>query len=218
MKRLLYILLIITLFGSCSLFKKTTKKNKSEENTTEQVDTSKQDNKNRDRSKEIAKNTPIYNTCSFKCKTSYMGMPVSISVRTTYDSIFWLSATSMGFEAMRIKATRDSIYMIDKLNKENVQWNYNRASVYVGLPLSFEFIQELFIDTTLVKSYNTARFNGTIVKTLAKIDDISFPEQIVIDGKIKGKEQKIKLTITNYKIDVKNEYPFEFPTNYKQVR
>ena len=220
MKKVIYLLLIMLFVSSCSVFKKSSKKkNKTKDNKqTEQV-TDKKDNR-RDNTVQVtpqAKKAP-YKTCSFKCKTSFKGMPVSVTVRTSYDSLFWFSASSLGFEAMRVKADKDSIYMIDKINKENVQWTYSRASVYAGLPLSFDFIEDLFTDTVLVKSYNTAKFSGTVVKKLTRVEGISLPEQVNIDGTIKGQQQKITLTISNYKLNGKNDYPFEFQKGYKTVK
>lgn len=220
MKKLIYISLLLVLVSSCSVFKKTSKKkNKIKDNKqTEQVVTRRDGKGNTTVSVTPVKKQAPYKTCSFKCKTSFKGMPVSVSARTTYDSIFWLSASSLGFEAIRVKATEDSVYMIDKLNKENVQWTYVRASVFAGLPLSFDFIQDLFTDTTLVKSYNTAKFSGTIVKKLTNVDGITLPEQVNIDGKIKGQQQKITINISNYKLNGKNEYPFDFVKGYKTVK
>ena len=220
MKKAVYILLIAVLMSGCSVFKKSSKK-KDKVKSDKQTEITAKNNKNTSNGntiQSVTKKKPPYNTYSFKVKTSFKGMPVSAVVRTSYDSIFWVSASSMGFEAMRVKAMKDSVYMIDKLNRENVRWSYQRASVYAGLPLTFDFIQELFTDTVLVKSYNTAKFNGTVVKKLTSIDGVSLPEEINIDGQIKGKQQKIKLTVNGYKLNGKNEYPFEYVKGYKDVK
>ncbi|MBR1626782.1 MAG: DUF4292 domain-containing protein [Bacteroidales bacterium] len=222
MKKLSCLLILVILCCSCSVFKK---------QTTKKTDKNKQDTENIIRQNDnnafeydgliktnVAEKFKPYQTCSFQCKTSFKGFPINMSVRTTYDSIFWFSASSMGVEAVRIKATEDSVYMLDKINKENVQWTYERAAMFAGLPLSFDFIQDLFTDTTLVKSYNTPKFNGTIVKKFTRIDGISLPEEINIDGKINGKNEKVKISVQKYKINGKNEYPFEFKDGYKYIK
>ncbi len=207
MKKYIFLLTIIALMSSCSVFKKSSSNKKSTK--TEQTAKTHQANK------ETPKKIAPYSTCTFKAKTNFKGMPVTATIRTTFDSIFWVSGSSLGIEALRVKATRDSIYAIDKLNKRNIQYSYARASSALGIPLSFDFIQDLFTDTTLVKSYNTTQFKGTIVKKLTEIDGISLPEEVIIDGNIRGSNQKIKLTINNYRLNVKNEYPFDFIKGFK---
>ena len=190
MKKFSYLLILVFLCYSCSVFKKqTTKKTDTKKHNTESIikQNGNYSEYNGINGQSITEKNKPYQTCSFQCKTSFKGLPVNMTVRTAYDSIFWVSVSSMGMEAMRIKATEDSVYMLDKINKENVQWSYERAATFAGLPLSFDFIQDLFTDTTLVKSYNSAKFNGTIVKKLTKIDGISLPEEINIEGKINGK-------------------------------
>ena len=217
-KKIIYLLLIVALTASCSVFKKSSKKKKSAPVQTQTTITKPEKSKDTVTVSIPAKKIAPYKSCSFKCKTTFKSMPVTLNVRTTYDSIFWISASSFGIEAIRVKCDRDSLLMTDKLNKENVHWTYQRAAVYAGLPLTFDFIQDLFTDTTLVKSYNTAKFSGTVVKKLTTVQGVRLPEQVNIDGKIKGSQQKIQLSLSNYKLNAKNGYPFEFVKGYKTVK
>lgn len=227
MKKIIYILLIAILFGSCSIFKKSSKHKdttkqttKTETTTTTKTNqTAKAETTTTDKTKTKettkTKKTIPYNTCSFKCKTTFKGIGVNVNVRTTYDSIFWLSASSLGIEAVRAKCTKDSIYLIDKINKECKQWSYTTASMIIGLPLSFDFIQNMFTDTTLVQSYNTAKFKGTMVKKLIKVNKISLPEEIIINGQLNGKQQKYTLKLKDYKLNSSLGYPFDIPKGMK---
>lgn len=212
-KRFIFFILIAVLFTSCSIFKKSTKKKTNTTKPNTEVVAPKHTDK-----KPVEKKKQPYKTCSFKIKTNFKGMPVTITARTQYDSVFWFSASSIGMEAMRVLCTTDSVFMIDKLNKENVHWTYTRASVYTGLPLSFSFIQDLFCDTTLVKSYTTAKFSGTVVKKNQTIQGVTVPEQVYIDGTIKGKKQKISLRMSAYKFNENVVFPFDFPKGYKYVK
>ncbi len=216
MKRIIYILLIALLFGSCSIFKKSTKHT----DTTKSITTTTTDTKTKKTTKNAtpSKQETLYNTCSFKCKTTFKGIAVNINVRTKYDSIFWLSASSLGIEAIRAKCTKDSIYLIDKLNNEYKQWSYNTASTIIGLPLSYEFIENMFTDTTLIQTYNTIKFKGTVVKNLTNIDKISLPKEIIIDGQLNGKQQKYTLKIRDYKFNLPLNYPFDIPKGVKMKK
>lgn len=223
--KLVYTLLIVIIFASCSIFKKSPKVKISmqDRKQTENVDTllTKKTTDNPTRIISVPtienqiKKSP-YKTCLFKCKTSFKGMPINISVRTTYDSLFWFSALSMGIEVFRAKCNKDSIYLLDKFNREYIQWSYAKASMIVGLPLSFDFVQELFTDSILVKSYNTAKFNGTIVKKLQKVNNISLPILININGKLNNKDQHINIIIKDHNLNPKNSYPFDIPKGFKR--
>ena len=204
-------MIIFLFFSGCSSIKKISKNNKNTEQTV----------KNKESYKPYIqkpqKNKP-YNTCSFKCNTTFKSMPVTITVRTTYDSIFWASAVSLGIEAARGKCLRDSIYLINKLEKEYMQYSYPKMQVYSGLPIDFNFIQDLFSDTTTLKSYSTAKFSGKIIKKNITVDGKIVPKEVYVDGKINGKKQKITLKMSAYNFDLENQYPFEVPKNYKITR
>lgn len=200
MKKIVYLLVIIFLFSGCSSSKKAS--NKKRNHSTNHLE-------------QTVENKQPYQSCAFKCKTSYNSIPVTITVRSTYDSIFWLSASSMGMEVVRAKCLKDSVYIINKLEKEYMQYSYSKLQVYLGMPVDYNFIEQLFLDTTLVKAYKTPLFDATITKKITSIDNITVPQEVNLVGTIKRQHQNISLKMSSYKFNLSNQYPFDKPKGYK---
>lgn len=200
MKKIIYLLVIIFLLCSCSSSKQASKKKRSSPTLL---------------SEQTTENKQPYQSCAFKCKTSYKSIPVTITVRSTYDSIFWLSASSMGMEVVRAKCLKDSVYIINKLEKVYMQYSYSKLQVYLGMPIDYNFIEQLFLDTMLVKSYKTPLFDATITKKLTSIDNITVPQEVNLVGTIKRQHQNISLKLSSYKFNLSNQYPFDKPKGYK---
>lgn len=157
-----------------------------------------------------------FNTYTSKISGSYKSLPFSGTVRMVYDSIIWVSVTEMGVEAVRAKFTKDSMFMIDKINKEFVAIPYSRASSFIGIPVNFQFAQNLFVDTTQMQKLSGKNLAGTITKKNMKIDNkIFLPIEIELNALLGTKEQKVKLKVKNHKLNTTLEFPFERPSNYK---
>ncbi|MCC5945119.1 MAG: DUF4292 domain-containing protein [Bernardetiaceae bacterium] len=69
-----------------------------------------------------------------------------IDVRMQKDSTIWLSARPMlGIEAMRMLVRRDSIFMIDKINKTYSAMNFEQLSARAGANLNFDRLQAILL-------------------------------------------------------------------------
>lgn len=108
-----------------------------------------------------------YNTFSAKVNVDYRGgdgkhYDVNANVRMYKDSAIWISVNAvLGIEAMRVLVTRDSVKLLDKLNKVYTARSVNYLQEVSALPLDLRTLQELlvgnpvFLDTNLV-SYSRA--------------------------------------------------------------
>lgn len=208
MKKLIYILLIVAMFSSCSMFKKTTKKEKPTTPATTSTETKKPSN-------EPVKKVKPFNTFSCKVSGSYKSIPINATVRIAYDSVVWVSASSLGIEGVRALCLTDSVFVINKLEKEYIACDYERITKFVGMPLSYNFVQSLFFDTIRNKTFNSPNFSGTIKKEITKVDKYYFPSVIEINAIFNKQKQNIKLKVKNHKVNVENSYPFSQPKGYK---
>lgn len=201
MKKIYCSLIIILLLTSCSVKK---------------VEKTKEDKSKKTIEQEIVKPQKPFETFSCKVNGNYKGIPIVASVRISYDSVVWLSVSSMGIEGVRALCLMDSIFVINKLQKEYIATTYNKVSKYVGIPLSYNFVQSIFFDTLQTQTFNSPNFTGTIKKEIIKVgDNYYLPNNIEIEAVYNQQKQNIKLKIKNHQINPQNTYPFTQPNNYK---
>ncbi|MCB9252164.1 MAG: DUF4292 domain-containing protein [Flavobacteriales bacterium] len=84
---------------------------------------------------------------SYKIKCSYkdpnMSQSFNMNVRMRFDSLIWISITSVGFEAVRVKMTKDSIIVMSRLERQYYLYDYNYIKKLIGTDLSLTQIQSM---------------------------------------------------------------------------
>jgi len=74
-------------------------------------------------------------------------LPFTMSYRIRKDSVIWISVLSpIGMEGARILITKNSIQVLDRLNKKCYQKDYKFAKKYIPLDLDFETIQSILLN------------------------------------------------------------------------
>lgn len=108
----------------------------------------------------------LYQTANIKAKvevTDKKSRSFTANIRMVRDSIIWASLTgAMGVEGARILATKDSIHIIDKLNKIYYQKPFNYINEFVPFPLDLNFLQDILLGNHQV---------DTQAKTTLTVDD-----------------------------------------------
>lgn len=119
----------------------------------------------------IEKQLIDFTTFSAKVNVDYSGTDdknynVNAFVRMYKDSVIWISVNSFfGMEGMRALITKDSVKLLDKLNKKYIARSVAYLQEVTALPLDLTSLQQLiignpvFLDSTIV-SYS--RSNNTI--------------------------------------------------------
>ena len=69
----------------------------------------------------------------------------NLSVRLRRDSIIWVSAGLAGFEGVRAVLTRDSVRVINKIDKTYFSGGYDYLSKLLNVPVSFAQMQTLLL-------------------------------------------------------------------------
>lgn len=69
----------------------------------------------------------------------------NIAVRMRRDSIIWVSAGLAGFEGVRAVLTRDSVHVINRLEKTYFSGGYDYLTKLLNVPVSFEQMQTLLL-------------------------------------------------------------------------
>lgn len=103
-----------------------------------------------------------YQTFNAKVNVDYSGSDgkkydLNASVRMYRDSAIWISANALlGIEALRVLITRDSVKLMDKLNKTYTARSVDYLQEVTALPLDLSTLQDLiignpvFLDTNVV--------------------------------------------------------------------
>lgn len=128
----------------------------------------------RDNYEKLIKNHIDFETFSAKINVDYEGSDgkkydVNAFVRMKKDSIIWISVNgALGIEGMRLQVDRDSVKILNKLDKEYRARSVDYLQEMASLPLNLRSLQELiignpvFIDTNIV-SYS---INGNTIAML----------------------------------------------------
>src|SRR6185436_3610205 len=107
-------------------------------------------------------NTIQFETFSAKINTDYEGgdgkkYDVNVFVRMKKDSIIWISVNgALGIEGMRVMIDKDSVRILNKLDKEYQVRSLEYLTEVAALPLDLHTVQQLiignpvFLDTNIV--------------------------------------------------------------------
>ncbi|MDB5196237.1 MAG: hypothetical protein JWP88_607 [Flaviaesturariibacter sp.] len=121
---------------------------------------------------QLSANHITFNTFTAKVNIDYKdasnkNYDVNAVVRMYKDSAIWISANAiLGIEAIRAIITRDSVKVLDKINKTYTARSVGYLNEVTALPLDLKTVQELLIgnpvyfDSTNIISYS--RSNGAI--------------------------------------------------------
>jgi RNase H-fold protein (predicted Holliday junction resolvase) len=108
---------------------------------------------------------------------------VNANLRMYKDSAIWISANALlGIEAMRVLITKDSVKVLDKLNKTYMGRSLSYLQEVTALPMTLAMLQDLiignpvFLDSNIV-SFKTA--NNTI--SLLSIGEV-FKNLLTLDA------------------------------------
>lgn len=67
------------------------------------------------------------------------------TIRMRRDSLLWVSIKKLGFELARVQVTRDSVYVLDRINNEYAIEGLAYLSESYGLPASLSQLQDVIL-------------------------------------------------------------------------
>jgi len=81
----------------------------------------------------------------------------NFSLRMRKDSIIWLSGFIMGIEGARCLITKDSIFVVDKINKSYIKYGMKTLGEKTGLDLNITLLQHFFMGNQIIKESNSMK-------------------------------------------------------------
>lgn len=197
--------------------------------------------------KDIKKNEIDFKTFSAKIKVEYQdshGKQPNITayVQIFKDSLIWISgyATVFNIEAFRILINKDSVFVMDKINKEIQYRSIDYLQEVTQIPFDFKTLQDLLIGNPIffndsIVSYKEKEFvtllgivslnfkhlltlNKTShVLTHSKLDDMDINRNRTADITYGEYENKNGVNFSTYReITVSEKNKLDIQMNYKQ--
>jgi Domain of unknown function (DUF4292) len=167
--------------------------------------------------KSLEKNRIQFNTFSAKIKVQYEDKngkqpDFNAFIRLRKDSALWISinATFLSIEAFRILITKDTIIIINKLNKKVEYHPFSYVTDIAQIPLTFFTLQDLIVGNPIYVGDSIVAFRQTenhiLVGTVGKFfknlitvsDDYDLIERSKLDDIDIGQNRTADLTYGEY--------------------
>jgi outer membrane biogenesis lipoprotein LolB len=173
MTKLFYIVLAAALLASCRSTRNIQTAINKKDTTRVAVDSNREDTVRFVRAtlQKLDSNRVQFNTFNAKVNIDYRGSDgksydVNANVRMYRDSAIWISANALlGIEAMRVLITRDSVKLLDKLNKVYTARSVDYLQEVTTLPLTLATLQDLIIGNAVFVDSNVVHItakSGTV--------------------------------------------------------
>ena len=211
--------LVISLF-SCNLFKKSNIENNLLNNSSLlEKELIKQIN--------LKNISPDWTSLNSKIKVNKEGQEVTINahIRIKKDSIIWISVKApLGIEIFRTMITSDSVYYMNRMNKNYFIKHISHIREVVKTDVSFIKLQEIIFASPNITVLNSNKENYEILKDIFRVYKMELQEE---------EDKKVSIRYSDYKvfsdigglyfpekifIDVKSEEVFTAEINYTKIK
>jgi len=119
--------------------------------------------------KDVQGSAPVFKSYNAKLDIEFKGMTYSGTIRMVKDNAIWVSAGKFGFEGARLLITKDSVWFLNKLEREYFAGDYDFFRSILGFKVSYDMVEGLLLgkDFDSYDSSNSSyRFeeNGDILR------------------------------------------------------
>ncbi|MDG1718795.1 MAG: DUF4292 domain-containing protein [Flavobacteriales bacterium] len=211
---------LVIIFYSCNLFKKSNiENNLLKESSLLEKELIKQIN--------LKNISPDWTSLNSKIKVNKEGQEVTINahIRIKKDSIIWISVKApLGIEIFRTMITSDSVYYMNRMNKNYFIKHISHIREVVKTDVSFIKLQEIIFASPNITVLNSNKENYEILKDIFRVYKMELQEE---------EDKKVSIRYSDYKvfsdigglyfpekifIDVKSEEVFTAEINYTKIK
>ena len=171
--------------------------------------------------------SPDWTSLNSKIKVNKEGQEVTINahIRIKKDSIIWISVKApLGIEIFRTMITSDSVYYMNRMNKNYFIKHISHIREVVKADVSFIKLQEIIFASPNIKALNSDKENYEILKDIFRVYKMELQEE---------EDKKVSIRYSDYKvfsdigglyfpekifIDVKSEEVFTAEINYTKIK
>ena len=171
---------------------------------------------------EVCVKNITFSTFSSKAKVEYNDGKTNISanlqIRIRKDSLIWLSGTMFGFEGIRATISKDSVWIINKLDKAYSIYSIKELGKKLNINLTYNIIEAILVGNVPIKQDikdNVIRQDDKVLLT-QKDKDLTIYNQI---NKTSCKQEKLDVkqndgmgtAVINYtNFNVLNDFVFSY--------
>ena len=213
-------LLSVIILSSCNLLKKSNTDNNSSNN----ISLSEKELIKKINSQNIS---PEWTSLNSKIKVNKEGQEVTINahIRIKKDSIIWISVKApLGIEIFRTMITSDSVYYMNRMNKNYFIKHISHIREVVKADVSFIKLQEIIFASPNITVLNSNKENYEILKDIFRVYKMELQEE---------EDKKVSIRYSDYKvfsdigglyfpqkifIDIKSEEVFIAEINYTKIK
>ena len=171
--------------------------------------------------------SPDWTSLNSKIKVNKEGQEVTINahIRIKKDSIIWISVKApLGIEIFRTMITSDSVYYMNRMNKNYFIKHISHIREVVKADVSFIKLQEIIFASPNITVLNSDKENYEILKDIFRVYKMELQEE---------EDKKVSIRYSDYKvfsdigglyfpekifIDVKSEEVFTAEINYTKIK
>jgi hypothetical protein len=129
----------------------------------------------------------LHSNVELYVKTSMFSGSVNAKLRMVKDSVIWLSATKLGFEVGRVLITKDSVFMVERLQRTYIQESFETLSDMAQFTFDYKFLEDFMIGNPyLHETINEVSYINRDSFTIRPI-----LEQVKIEHTIDNKDYKL---------------------------
>ena len=213
-------ILSVIILSSCNLLKKSNTDNNSSNN----ISLSEKELIKKINSQNIS---PEWTSLNSKIKVNKEGQEVTINahIRIKKDSIIWISVKApLGIEIFRTMITSDSVYYMNRMNKNYFIKHISHIREVVKADVSFIKLQEIIFASPNITVLNSDKENYEILKDIFRVYKMELQEE---------EDKKVSVRYSDYKvfsdigglyfpekifIDIKSEEGFTAEINYTKIK
>ena len=171
--------------------------------------------------------SPDWTSLNSKIKVNKEGQEVTINahIRIKKDSIIWISIKApLGIEIFRTMITSDSVYYMNRMNKNYFIKHISHIREVVKADVSFIKLQEIIFASPNITVLNSNKENYEILKDIFRVYKMELQEE---------EDKKVSIRYSDYKvfsdigglyfpekifIDIKSEEGFTAEINYTKIK
>ena len=171
--------------------------------------------------------SPDWTSLNSKIKVNKEGQEVTINahIRIKKDSIIWISVKApLGIEIFRTMITSDSVYYMNRMNKNYFIKHISHIREVVKADVSFIKLQEIIFASPNITVLNSNKENYEILKDIFRVYKMELQEE---------EDKKVSIRYSDYKvfsdigglyfpekifIDIKSEEGFTAEINYTKIK
>ena len=156
-----------------------------------------------------------YDTFTSKYEGNYNGIPFKIQVRAAHDSVIWCSISALSMEAGRMLITNDSVFVMDKINKEVYKKGKDFLTTHLKEDLSNSNLENMIIDTLPLEKQLSLKTKPTIDLIIKKSIDENSTQNYNIKLSIGKSKYQLNVLQESIEYNKTQQYPFNIPSSYK---